>query len=86
MVDNRRDQLKEFVEREFIGPDPIEWEGLKQENGEEILISDPPRTRYIAGILFPKNSKETDNVEEEKEDVDVEIEDDVDQEKNNNKR
>ena len=37
MADNRRDQLKEFVEREFIGPDPIDWEGLKQENGEEIF-------------------------------------------------
>ena len=25
MSDNRRDQLIEFVEREFIGPDPIDW-------------------------------------------------------------
>ena len=83
MVDNRRDQLKEFVEREFIGSDPIDWEGLKQENGEEILISDPPRTRYIAGILFPKDSKEADNVEEEKEDEDIEVEEGVDSGKNN---
>ena len=54
MRDNRREQLLELVEREFIGPDPIDWEGYKQSNGEEILISDPPRTRYIAGILYPQ--------------------------------
>ncbi len=65
MADERREQLKQFVEREFIGPDPIAWEGLRQENGEEILVSDPPRTRYIAGILFPHGSKETNNVEDE---------------------
>ncbi|MDE7204358.1 MAG: hypothetical protein K2O91_21235 [Lachnospiraceae bacterium] len=78
MEDNRRDQLKTFVEREFIGPDPIDWEGLRQENGEEILISDPPRTRYIAGILFPKESKEDNNAEEERKDEDIEIEDESD--------
>ena len=53
MSDNRRDQLIEFVEREFIGPDPIDWPGMTQRNGQEILASDPPRTRYIAGILYP---------------------------------
>ena len=53
MSDNRRDQLIEFVEREFIGPDPIDWPGMTQSNGQEILASDPPRTRYIAGILYP---------------------------------
>lgn len=63
MNDNRRNQLKEFVEREFIGPDPIDWEGHKQKNGEEILCSDPPRTRYIAGILFPKETTETESSE-----------------------
>ena len=51
MSDNRRDQLIEFVEREFIGPDPIDWPDMTQSNGEEILTSDPPRIRYIAGIL-----------------------------------
>lgn len=62
MIDTRRDQLIEIVERELIGPDPIDWPGLTQENGEEILVSDPPRTRYIAGILFPQNvlEEETD--------------------------
>ncbi len=54
MIDDRRDQLIDFVEKEFIGPDPIDWEGMTQENGEEILRTDPPRTRYLAGILFPQ--------------------------------
>jgi len=54
MSDNRREQLIRFVEKEFIGPDPIDWPGLTQENGEEILESDPPRTRYVAGILYPQ--------------------------------
>lgn len=53
MSDTRRDQIIEFVEREFIGPDPIDWPGMTQSNGQEILVSDPPRTRYIAGILYP---------------------------------
>ena len=58
MSDFRRSQLIEIVEKEFIGPDPIDFEGYKQENGEEILFSDPPRTRYIAGILFPQEVSE----------------------------
>ena len=58
MKDTRRNQLKEFVEREFIGPDTIDFEGTKQENGEEILCTDSPSTRYIAGILFPKEVTE----------------------------
>ena len=60
MEDNRRDQLLELVKKEFIGPDPIDWPGYKQINGEEILISDPPRTRYIAGILYPQDVLEED--------------------------
>jgi hypothetical protein len=51
--DNRREQLISFVEKEFIGPDPIDLPGMIQSNGEEILVSDPPRVRYSAGILFP---------------------------------
>ena len=35
-----------------------------QENGEEILSSDPPRVRYIAGILFPQKVKLDDNSQE----------------------
>ncbi|MBR4341235.1 MAG: hypothetical protein IKP88_00735 [Lachnospiraceae bacterium] len=57
MHKERRDLLVEYVERELMGPDPIDWPGLIQENGEEILITDPPTTRYIAGILFPKKTK-----------------------------
>ena len=60
MNDSRRDQLIGFVEREFIGPDPIDWPGMTQSNGEEILSTDPPRTRYIAGILYPKETTDTD--------------------------
>lgn len=56
MNDTRRDQLIDFVEKEFIGPDPIDWPDMTQANGEEILKTDPPRTRYIAGILFPKDT------------------------------
>ena len=63
MMDLRRNQLAEFVEKEFIGPDPIDFEGYKQTNGEEILVSDPPRTRYIAGILFPKEVREDESSE-----------------------
>jgi hypothetical protein len=60
LSDNRRNQLLGFIEREFIGPDPIDWEGLVQQNGEEILITDPPRARYIAGILFPRETTDSD--------------------------
>lgn len=66
MTDNRREQLLELVEKEFIGPDPIDWEGYRQANGEEILNSDPPRTRYIAGILYPQElpEEETSGINE----------------------
>ena len=56
MSDTRRDQLIRIIERELIGPDPIDAEGMIQENGEEILTIDPPRTRYLAGILFPRET------------------------------
>lgn len=59
MSTDRRDQIIEFVEREFIGPDPIDWPGLLQENGEEILVADPPRVRYIAGILCPAQTTDS---------------------------
>ena len=60
MSDTRREQLIQFVENELIGPDPIDWPGLVQDNGEEVLTIDPPSTRYIAGILYPKDTKEYD--------------------------
>ena len=61
MNDTRREQLLDYVEKEFIGPDPVDWEGYKQANGEEVLVSDPPRTRYIAGILFPQGLPEEES-------------------------
>ena len=60
MKDDRRDQLIEYIEKEFIGPDPIDWPGMTQSDGEEILTTDPPRTRYIAGILYPRETTDTD--------------------------
>lgn len=80
----RRDQIIELMTREMIGPDPIDYEGCRQENGEEILTTDTPLQRYIAGVLFPRNvldvdaeMKRTDETEpeafeeqEEKEDTD----------------
>ena len=45
----------------IIGPDPIDWPGMTQSNGEEILTTDPPRTRYIAGILYPRETTDTDS-------------------------
>jgi hypothetical protein len=49
-----REQIIDFLRRELIGPDPIV--GQVQENGEEIITRDPPRLRYSAGVLFPRNS------------------------------
>ena len=56
----RRDQIIELLKREMIGPDPIEWEGCCQENGEEILTVDTPYNRYIAGILHPRGALDSD--------------------------
>jgi len=52
--DTRREQILDIINREFVGPDPIDFPGLIQDNGEEILVSDPPRIRYAAGIIFPQ--------------------------------
>ena len=54
--DNRREQMINIIKREFIGPDPIDFEGMRQEDGEEILSSDPPSIRYSAGILYPQGT------------------------------
>ena len=53
MSDNRRDQLIEFVEREFIGPDPIDWPGMTQSNGQEywLLTLHAPATSRVSCIL-----------------------------------
>ena len=50
-----REKIIEYVRKELIGPDPIPPH--IQENGEEILINEPPRLRYGAGILFPQSTK-----------------------------
>ena len=69
--DNRREQLLDIIKREFIGPDPIDFPELCQENGEEVLSSDPPHIRYAAGILFPQGARplDADTVKEESESV-----------------
>ncbi|MCD4785236.1 MAG: hypothetical protein K8T10_15575 [Candidatus Eremiobacteraeota bacterium] len=48
-----REQLLDFLKRELIGPDPVS--PYIQPNGEEFL-TEPPRLRYGAGILFPQKS------------------------------
>lgn len=84
MSDTRRDQLIEFVEKEFIGPDPTDWHDpeMTQSNGEEILRTDPPRTRYIAGILYPRET--TDSHVEVREGESAPLEDAANQEAEEN--
>ena len=65
MSDDRREQLLDMVKREFIGPDPIDLPGYRTEKGEEILRSDPPKTRYLAGVLYPRELPEELPPEEE---------------------
>jgi hypothetical protein len=50
-----RNRLVEFLRRELVGPDPVD--GFRQADGEEILVSEPPRHRYGAGILFPQAAR-----------------------------
>jgi hypothetical protein len=63
-----RSQLIDFLRKELIGPDPIA--PYIQPNGEEILLNEPPRLRYGAGILFPQEASisgidATDDTEKE---------------------
>jgi hypothetical protein len=68
--DTRREQLIDIIKKEFVGPDPIQYEGMIQPNGEEILTVDPPRIRYSAGILFPQGVLDSQaNFLDEKEDT-----------------
>ena len=39
-MDRRREDIIDILTREFIGPDPIDMEGMIQDNGEEILSSE----------------------------------------------
>ncbi len=49
-----RDEILTYIKKELVGPDPIKPH--IQSNGEEILINEPPRLRYGAGILFPRTA------------------------------
>jgi len=75
-MDTRREQIIDIIQREFIGPDPINEPGFIQSNGEEILVSDPPRVRYIAGVLFPQAAPIESSTAEE-DDVDSGVNDDL---------
>jgi len=56
-----RSEIVEFLRRELIGPDPRP-EHTQWNDGEEILRpQDPPRLRYSAGILFPKEARIQDS-------------------------
>jgi len=79
-----RDDILKFIKKELIGPDPVKPH--IQENGEEILLNEPPRLRYGAGVLFPRaatiekldsNSKEEERVLETLEDEKKEVDDPV---------
>ena len=76
-----KNEILNFIKKELIGPDPVSPH--IQENGEEILINEPPRLRYGAAVLFPRTvtfetidsnnpdeSKVLENVEEETENED----------------
>jgi hypothetical protein len=79
MPEERRQQLYDFVEKEFIGPDPVDWEGLVQENGQEILAIDPPSSRYIAGVLYPQETTEAYVEVKEEPEIDEEPREDQDE-------
>jgi len=52
-------EIIDYIRKEFIGPDPIAPH--IQTNGEEILLNEPPRLRYSAGVLFPRNTSQENN-------------------------
>lgn len=56
-MDSVRSQLLDSLRRELTGPDPVP--GFER-NGEEILFNEPPRLRYLAGILFPQKVEVTE--------------------------
>lgn len=51
-----RNEILKFIRKELIGPDPVSPH--IQANGEEILLNEPPRLRYGAGVLFPSPNKD----------------------------
>lgn len=64
-----RSDIIKFIKKELIGPDPIKPH--VQENGEEILLNEPPRLRYGAGILFPRAAtfEKTDSTTTDEENI-----------------
>ncbi|WP_199119736.1 helicase-related protein [Pedobacter sp. ASV28] len=79
-----RNDILKFIKKELIGPDPVKPH--IQENGEEILLNEPPRLRYGAGVLFPRaatiekldsTSTEEEKVLEKLEDEKKEVDDPV---------
>lgn len=79
-----REDILKFIRKELIGPDPVKPH--IQENGEEILLNEPPRLRYGAGILFPRaatiekvnsTSREEEKVLEKLEDEKKEVDDPI---------
>lgn len=64
-----RDQLLDFLIKELVGPDPTP--PYIQPNGEEILINEPPRLRYCAGILFPHGTQVEDGDKNDKDEQEI---------------
>ena len=62
MSDTRRDQLIDYIEKEFIGPDPIDWPGMTQSNGEEILTIDPMHTGNRQSASLSQSKAKTTSV------------------------
>jgi len=64
-----RSELVDFLHRELIGPDPRpEYSNFN--NGDEVLRpQDPPRLRYSAGVLFPRDAQLSEQENAEKDEV-----------------
>ena len=70
-----RENILEYLKRELIGPDPVKPH--VQENNEEILINEPPRLRYSAGILFPSPDAGGSGITYKKSDSTTDEEDEI---------
>ena len=60
-MDNLREEILDLIREEIVGPRKFRGDEsdkfLFQDNKEEILTSKhSPRSRYGAGVLFPKNT------------------------------
>ncbi len=60
-----RDQIIDIIKKEIIGPNPIDSPNYVQPNGEEIL-TESPRIKYSAGILYPRESLNEEIKDDEK--------------------